>query len=57
LIQIKPIAIGGIAGGEKYMHRDLFIKFAKDHYNIQLYGGDEWAQKAAYHEVWLSHTH
>jgi len=48
---VKPVTVGGVAGGEKYMYKDLFLKFAKDHYEIQLYGGDEWAQKAAFHEL------
>lgn len=48
---IKPVNVGGIAGGEKYVMKQLFFKFAKDDVNIRLYGSDDWAQKAALHEV------
>ncbi len=33
------------------MTKQLFLKFAKDDVNIKLYDGDQWAQKAALHEV------
>lgn len=40
-----------MAGGEKFMTQTLFLKFAKDSVELNLYDGDEWAQKAAEHEV------
>lgn len=55
---IKPVSIGGIAGGEKYIVQNILFKFALDLQGI--YGGDENAQKAAGHELkglghyWLS---
>lgn len=36
---------GGVAGGTKFIHKGMFIKYAQDAYG--LYGGDEWAQKTA----------
>jgi hypothetical protein len=49
--QIKPVGVGGVAGGEKFMTQTLFFKFARDSVELKLYDGDEWAQKAAEHEV------
>ena len=46
---IKPIDIGGEAGGEKYIHQNIFFKFAIDVH--QFYGGHELAAKAASHEL------
>jgi hypothetical protein len=47
---IKPISIGGQAGGEKYIAQGILFKFALDVGN--LYGGnDEYAQKAAGHDL------
>lgn len=48
---IKPVNVGGVAGGDKYMTKQLFIKFAKDDTTYHLYGGDDFAQKAAGHEL------
>lgn len=42
---IKPLNIGGIAGGEKYIHENIFFKFSIDMHGI--YGGDEWSRKGA----------
>lgn len=38
---IKPMAVGGQAGGEKYIVQGIFFKFALDIYAI--YGGDQYA--------------
>ena len=46
---IKPVNVGGVAGGEKYVQRGIFFKFAIDAFGV--YGGDEYAQKAAGHEL------
>lgn len=46
---IKPTSIGGIAGGEKFIVRDILFKFATDDHG--LYGGEEHAIKAAAHEL------
>lgn len=57
---IKPVSIGGIAGGEKYIVQGILFKFAIDIQGI--YGGEENAQKAAGHELkglghyWLSNV-
>eukprot|EP01088_Endostelium_zonatum_P013026 TRINITY_DN2737_c0_g1_i2.p1 TRINITY_DN2737_c0_g1~~TRINITY_DN2737_c0_g1_i2.p1 ORF type:complete len:1264 (+),score=298.63 TRINITY_DN2737_c0_g1_i2:79-3870(+) len=48
---IKSVDVGGIAGGEKFIKDNLFIKFAKDDETYHLYGGDEFAQKSAGHEL------
>lgn len=48
---IKPVDVGGVAGGEKYMQEHMFFKFSRDATDIMLYGGDVWAQKAAGHEL------
>lgn len=48
---IRPVDVGGIAGGEKFMTNQLFVKFARDSVELSLYDGDTWAQKAAEHEV------
>ncbi|PRP82048.1 hypothetical protein PROFUN_03738 [Planoprotostelium fungivorum] len=45
---IKPISIGGQAGGEKYVHAGILYKFAKDWKGI--YGGDEFCMKSASNE-------
>jgi hypothetical protein len=44
---IPPVTslFGGIAGGEKYVHRNIFFKFAFDKYG--LYDGDENAMKVS----------
>lgn len=42
---IKPIDVGGVAGGLKYIHNGIMYKFALDERG--LYGGDENAMKAA----------
>ncbi len=42
---IKPCNIGGIAGGKKFMHRNLFIKIADEATATSLYGGLHWANK------------
>ena len=46
---IKPIDVGGQAGGPKYVWHDIIFKFAVDWKKI--YRGDEFAQKAASHEL------
>lgn len=46
---IHPVNAGGIAGGEKYVVGDLFFKYVADFDG--LYGGDEFAQKSAEHEL------
>lgn len=47
---IKPAALGGFAGGTKYIHAGILFKFSSsDHFN--LYGSDERAAKAALHEL------
>jgi hypothetical protein len=48
---IKPINIGGMAGGSKFSVRGLLFKFAIDGPPHFLYGSDEYAQKAASHEL------
>lgn len=47
----KPVDVGGIAGGEKFMAKQLFLKYARDNIKLRLYNGDAWAQKAAIHEL------
>jgi hypothetical protein len=46
---IKPVNVGGIAGGQKYVVSGILFKFAID--NHGLYGGDENAMKAAGHDL------
>lgn len=43
------VDLGGFAGGEKYITQGILFKFASDKYG--LYGGDEYAMKAAGHEL------
>ncbi len=38
---IRQISAGGLAGGQKYLHNNVFYKFAFDH--IGMYGGDDQA--------------
>jgi tetratricopeptide (TPR) repeat protein len=45
---IKPVAVGGVGGGLKFVAEGMFFKFAVDEYD--LYGGNEYAAKAANHE-------
>jgi tetratricopeptide (TPR) repeat protein len=45
---IKPVAVGGVGGGLKFVAEGIFFKFAVDEYD--LYGGNEYAAKAANHE-------
>ena len=40
---IKPTALGGIAGGQKFIVQDILFKFAVDFEG--LYGGDEFSMK------------
>eukprot|EP01114_Cavostelium_apophysatum_P016039 TRINITY_DN4498_c0_g1_i2.p1 TRINITY_DN4498_c0_g1~~TRINITY_DN4498_c0_g1_i2.p1 ORF type:complete len:936 (+),score=227.54 TRINITY_DN4498_c0_g1_i2:85-2892(+) len=47
---IKPAAVGGIAGGSKFIKNNTFFKFAKDTRDA-MYGGDEFAMKSAGHEL------
>jgi len=47
----KPVDVGGVAGGEKFMAKQLFLKYARDNIKLRLYNGDAWAQKAAIHEL------
>eukprot|EP01105_Mastigella_eilhardi_P009703 TRINITY_DN2284_c0_g3_i5.p1 TRINITY_DN2284_c0_g3~~TRINITY_DN2284_c0_g3_i5.p1 ORF type:complete len:849 (-),score=229.70 TRINITY_DN2284_c0_g3_i5:89-2314(-) len=46
---IKSLDSAGVAGGAKYLVGGIFFKFATDLHN--LYGGDEFAAKAAGHEL------
>lgn len=48
---IVPLSdsVGGIAGGEKYLHSGIFFKLSRDWKGI--YGGDGNAMKAAEHEI------
>ena len=46
---IKPVGVGGIAGGQKFVHEGIFFKFpTNDH---DLYGNLENAMKGAGHEM------
>lgn len=45
---IQPVDAGGIAGGQKFRHGSVFIKYVIDD---GLYGGDEFAIKSAEHEI------
>lgn len=47
----KPVDVGGVAGGEKFIAKQLFLKYARDNIKLRLYNGDAWAQKAAIHEL------
>lgn len=42
---IRPVDVGGIAGGQKYVYDGIFLKFAIDLFGV--YGGDYAAAKAA----------
>ena len=46
---IQHCNVGGIAGGEKYVHHGILFKFALDKHKI--YSGDHFAMKAAGHEL------
>ena len=48
---IRPISLGGIAGGEKFLVNNCFIKFCSSQHHNDLYGGAHFAQKAAKHEL------
>lgn len=48
---IKPIAIGGVAGGEKFIVSGILFKFAAGDSSINIYGNEESAQKIASHEL------
>jgi len=45
---IKPISIGGRAGGDKIIIRNILFKFSTD---TDLYSTEENAQKVASHEL------
>ena len=45
-LTIKPHALGGIAGGVKYLHSNILFKFALDWERVYR-GNDEWAMKSA----------
>jgi hypothetical protein len=45
---IPPVDAGGIAGGQKFRVGGIFLKFSVDE---GLYGGDQFAKKAAGHEL------
>eukprot|EP01117_Protostelium_nocturnum_P011778 TRINITY_DN4294_c0_g1_i2.p1 TRINITY_DN4294_c0_g1~~TRINITY_DN4294_c0_g1_i2.p1 ORF type:complete len:1562 (-),score=510.85 TRINITY_DN4294_c0_g1_i2:353-5038(-) len=48
----KPANVGGIAGGIKYITKQMFFKVAVDNTKDQkLFGGDEFSQKTASHEL------
>lgn len=46
---IKPVGVGGIAGGDKYIVQNILFKFAVD--SKGLYGSDQLAMKVAGHDV------
>jgi hypothetical protein len=46
---VRPIDVGGVGGGLKYVHRNVFFKFVVDEFG--LYGGNESAAKTAKHEL------
>jgi hypothetical protein len=48
---IPPFGAGGIAGGRKFVHKNLFIKIADEATSRTLYGGLHAANKAAAHEL------
>jgi len=48
---IKPVSVGGIAGGEKYIVQGILFKFAVENETFGLYGNDENAMKTASHEI------
>ena len=55
---IRPLSLGGVAGGEKYVYSSILFKFPCDvelRKGVYLYGGDrpnlEFANKAAGHEL------
>ncbi|KAK5577688.1 hypothetical protein RB653_002633 [Dictyostelium firmibasis] len=48
---IKPVSVGGIAGGEKYIVQGILFKFALENETFGLYGNDENAMKTAAHEL------
>eukprot|EP00698_Gefionella_okellyi_P008753 TRINITY_DN2189_c0_g1_i3.p1 TRINITY_DN2189_c0_g1~~TRINITY_DN2189_c0_g1_i3.p1 ORF type:complete len:714 (-),score=144.48 TRINITY_DN2189_c0_g1_i3:1496-3637(-) len=47
--RIPSVDLGGIAGGAKFLHDGMIFKFAADFQGI--FGGDEFAMKAASHEL------
>lgn len=47
--QADQVLQGGVAGGEKYLVEGIFFKFAIDAFGV--YGGDDFAMKAAGHEL------
>lgn len=46
---VRPIDVGGVGGGLKYVHGGVFFKFVVDEFG--LYGGNEFAAKTAKHEL------
>jgi len=46
---VRPIDVGGVGGGLKYVHHNVFFKFVVDEFGI--YGGNESAAKTAKHEL------
>ncbi|GAM27028.1 hypothetical protein SAMD00019534_102030 [Acytostelium subglobosum LB1] len=48
---IKPVSVGGVAGGDKYIVQGILFKFAVESDTFGLYGSDENAMKAAAHEL------
>ena len=46
---IRPVLLGGVAGGEKYLSHNIVFKFNVDH--LGLYGGDAQAMAAGNHEL------
>eukprot|EP01133_Synstelium_polycarpum_P013644 gene13644-16064_t len=48
---IRPVSVGGIAGGEKYIVQGILFKFAVESDTYGLYGNDENAMKTAAHEL------
>jgi hypothetical protein len=46
---IKPIGVGGVAGGQKFVHEGIFFKFPTNEAN--LYGNLENAMRGAGHEL------
>lgn len=46
---LRPVSVGGVAGGAKYISNGILFKFAVDERN--LYGGDQNAIKSASHDL------
>ena len=49
---IKPIDLGGVAGGDKYKVNNILFKFARDRHN--LFDDEDAALKIAGHDLFFS---